>query len=153
MKELIQDHAIVQQIVLMFLILTCAVVVDLIAGVWKASKAGIATTSTGLKRTATKMGQYYLPMLCAACIDLMSDMCEIYDHPYFSFGLGAFFVLCELKSVMENTRTKEEMREAANTMQVVLKNKDDLAKVFMQVMVEQFNEFNKQQKHNEDESK
>ena len=149
MKELIQDHIIVNQIVVMFVILTIAVVVDLVAGVWKASKAGIATTSTGLKRTATKMGQYYLPMLCSACIDLMSDMCEIYSHPYFTFGIGAFFVLCELKSVMENTRTKEEMREAANTMQVVLKNKDDLAKVFMQVVIEQFNEFNKIQKNDE----
>ena len=48
--------------------------------------------------------------------------------------MGAFNIFCEWKSVLESTHDKQELRDAANTFNVIVKNKDDIAGIIMQAM-------------------
>ena len=48
--------------------------------------------------------------------------------------MGAFNIFCEWKSVLESTHDKQELREAANTFNVIVKNKDDIAAIVTQAM-------------------
>lgn len=101
-----------------------AMTVDLITGLRKAKQAGIARTSEALKRTCDKAIKYFFPMLCLMPVDVLASV--VLPVPAFTMAMAAFNVLCEFKSVMEKTHTKKEIREAANTMQVVVRNKDDI---------------------------
>lgn len=109
-----------------------ATIVDLGCGLYKAIKAGRATTSTGLRKTCTKAQHYFLPMLCLTFADFMAA--TLVAFPPFSMLWGAFCIVCEFKSVLEKSATKEQMREAAETMNVVIKNKEDLANVLIEIM-------------------
>lgn len=111
-----------------------AMAVDLIFGIRKAKEQNIARTSTGLKKTATKGQKYFSPMLCLTIIDVMT--CMHVPLPVFTLLWAAYCVWCEFKSVREKSWQKAEMQEAAKTMNVVIKNKDDLARMFVELMTE-----------------
>lgn len=108
--------------------------VDLIFGIRKAKIQNIARTSTGLKKTATKAQKYFSPMLCLTIIDMMT--CMHVPVPIFTLLWAGYCVWCEFKSVREKSWQKAEMLEAAKTMNVVIKNKDDLAKMVVELMTE-----------------
>ena len=109
-----------------------AMAVDFIAGRRKAKAAGIATTSRALKMTTEKATKYFLPMLCLSCIDVLTSV--VLPAPFFTMLMGAFNIFCEWKSVLESTHDKQELREAANTFNVIVKNKDDIAASLTQAM-------------------
>lgn len=109
-----------------------AMAIDLVVGVAKAKKAGIARRSTGYKRTCDKATKYFFPMLCLSCIDIM--LCPILPFPVFTLAMATFNVYCEYRSVMENTHEKAEIRKAEKTMSIILENKDDLAKAVAKVI-------------------
>lgn len=111
-----------------------ACTIDLASGIYKAVKSGEATTSTGLRKTCTKMQHYFLPMLCLSFADLLAS--TIVAFPPFSMLWAAFCITCEFKSVLEKSSTKEQIRDAANTMQVVVKNKGELAQMLAEVLKE-----------------
>ena len=111
---------------------TMAMMLDLIAGVYKARKRHEATTSKGLKRTADKSEKYYLPLLCCACFDIVVSPLSTY--PMFTAIIGLYLIICEMKSIMENTRTKKELRDAEKTMNVIVKNKDDIKTIITEIM-------------------
>ena len=71
-------------------------------------------------------------MLCLTCVDVMTSV--ILPAPFFTMLMGGFNIFCEWKSVMESTHDKQEMRDAANTLNVIVKNKDDIAAIVMQGM-------------------
>ena len=100
--------------------------VDFYSGVRKARKAGIATRSRGYKMTCDKAVKYFLPMLCLSCIDILASI--FYVMPFLTMIMAAFNIFCELKSVLETTREKEEIRRAASTVRKVVESKDDLIK-------------------------
>lgn len=132
--------------VLYYAAVILAMAVDLWVGVAKARKAGIATRSTGYKRTCDKATKYFFPMLCLSCIDLMA--CTLLPVPLFTLALAAFNVFCEYKSVMENTHEKAEMRKAEKTMSIILENKDDLASAIAKILANSLKE-NKTDTENE----
>ena len=109
-----------------------AMTVDFIAGRRKAKAAGVATTSRALKMTTEKATKYFLPMLCLSCIDVLTSV--VLPAPFFTMLMGAFNIFCEWKSVLESTHDKQELRDAANTFNVIVKNKDDIAGIIMQAM-------------------
>lgn len=109
-----------------------AMAIDFVTGISKAKKAGIATRSKGFKMTAEKAGKYFLPMLCLTCIDMFTAV--ILPAPFLTMIMAGFNIFCEWKSVFESTHDKQEIRDAANTMQVVVKNKEDLAQIFSDVL-------------------
>jgi len=53
---------------------------------------------------------------------------------------AAWCVYCEFKSVREKAWQKEELRNAENTMNVVIQNKDDLAKTLKELIFNSNNE-------------
>lgn len=119
-------------LILYYAAVIVAMAVDLWVGVAKARKAGIATRSTGYKRTCDKATKYFFPMLCLSCIDIIA--CTFLPLPLFTLALTAFNIFCEYKSVMENTHEKAEMRKAEKTMSIILENKDDLASAIAKIL-------------------
>ena len=109
-----------------------AMAIDFIAGLRKAKLAGKVTTSRALKMTTEKATKYFLPMLCLSCIDVLTSV--VLPAPFFTMLMGAFNIFCEWKSVLESTHDKQELRDAANTFNVIVKNKDDIAGIIMQAM-------------------
>ena len=71
-------------------------------------------------------------MLCLSCIDVLTSV--VLPAPFFTLLMGAFNIFCEWKSVLESTHDKQELREAANTFNVIVKNKDDIAAIVTQAM-------------------
>ena len=57
--------------------------------------------------------------------------------PAFSMIWAAYCIYCEFKSVREKAWQKEELRKAEKTMNVVIENKDDIAKLVAAVLFEQ----------------
>ena len=117
---------------LTYIAVILAMSVDFVAGLRKARAAGIASNSRGYKMTTEKAAKYFLPMLCLTCVDIMTSV--ILPAPFFTMLMGGFNIFCEWKSVMESTHDKQEMREAANTLNVIVKNKDDIVGIITQAM-------------------
>mgnify|MGYP003336767858 CR=1 FL=1 len=90
---------------MIFFWLVIAVLGDLLTGLLKAWTKGLATTSTGLRRTATKIGSY-----CGAIVVvvILVNMLGIVDHnnkynlEFLIDGLVGFMVFIELYSICEN---------------------------------------------------
>lgn len=112
-------------LMLTYVAVLAAMVVDLVSGVRKARRAGVARTSTGFKKTCDKAIKYFFPMLCLTCIDLIASGVE--PLPFLTMAMAAFNIFCEWRSVMEATHEKEELRRAERTMSIILENKDELA--------------------------
>lgn len=106
--------------------------IDLIYGVKKAKELKIVRTSTGYKKTAAKAQKYLSPMLCLTIVDIMLSVCI--PLPVFTLLWAAYCAFCEFKSIREKSWQKAELREAANTMNVVIKNKDDIAKIVAELL-------------------
>ena len=117
---------------LTYIAVILAMSVDFVEGLRKARAAGNATNSRGYKKTTEKAAKYVLPMLCLTCVDVMTSV--ILPAPFFTMLMGGFNIFCEWKSVMESTHDKQEMGDAANTLNVIVKNKDDIAAIVMQAM-------------------
>ena len=117
---------------LTYIAVILAMAIDFVAGLRKAKAAGIASNSRGYKMTTEKAAKYFLPMLCLTCVDLMTSV--ILPAPFFTMLMAGFNIFCEWKSVMESTHDKQEMREAANTLNVIVKNKDDIVGIITQAM-------------------
>lgn len=109
--------------------------IDLIFGIRKAKQRGEATTSTGFKKTCEKARKYFSPYLVLLCIDLLAAV--LLPVPAFSMLWAAYCVYCEFKSVREKAWQKEELRKAEKTMNIVIENKDDIAKLVAAVLFEQ----------------
>jgi hypothetical protein len=52
---------------------------------------------------------------------------------------AAFCIFCEFKSVREKAWQKEELRNAEKTMNVIIENKDDIAKLVAAILFENGN--------------
>ena len=115
-----------------------AMFIDLITGLRKAKQAGIATTSRLLKKSCDKAIKYFFPMLCLMPVDILAS--QFLPLPAFTMLMAAFNIFCEWKSIMEKTHTKKEIHDAAQTVSVIVKNKDDIAQVFAEVLNKVANE-------------
>ena len=109
-----------------------AMIIDLITGVSKARKRGEATTSQGLKKTATKALKYFTPLIALMFVDIIC--CVVVTLPAFTMLWSAYCVFCEFISIREKSWQKEEIRKAEKTMSVVIENKDDIAKVLSELV-------------------
>lgn len=130
MQEHLYLHAFV--IFICFLAIIVSMLIDLIAGVQKAKELGIARTSTGFKKSCDKARKYFTPFGVAVCIDIVT--CIISPFPIFSMIWTIWVGFCEFKSVREKAWEKEEIRKQDRTMQVILENKDDIAKALFEAM-------------------
>lgn len=119
----VQGHAL--WVGIAFGLVFVAMLIDLFTGLMKAKRKGELTTSSGLRKTASKATKYFLPILSCACIDLLLCAFPIYTVPFFTIVFAVYCMLCETKSVMENTRTKSEIKDTARAIVKIIKTKDD----------------------------
>ena len=111
-----------------------AMAVDFMFGIYKAKQRGEARTSTGYKKTAAKAQKYFSPFMVLVFIDIIGSV--VIPFPVFSMLWAAYCVFCEFKSVREKSWQKEELRKAERTMNVILENKEDIAKMAAQILFE-----------------
>lgn len=111
--------------------------VDYLSAFLRCRKLHEKWVSDKQKRTADKAQKYFLPMLALTFIDILCLV--VTKYPVFTLLLGAFNAFTEWLSVFEKTHTKEEQREAARTMNVILKNKDELARVLADLLNKEVN--------------
>lgn len=102
---------------LVVLVLTMAMLVDFTLGITKAKLAGRKIQSFRARKSALKTLIYYGSLMMGFHFDLLFIIFDIYDNPYLSFGIGAVFVLIEIKSWFEKLSDKEQARieESAKT--------------------------------------
>lgn len=115
--------------------LIVSMAVDLFFGIKKARQNGEATTSKGLKKTCDKARKYFSPFMVTVCIDLIA--CIVMPFPVFSMIWAGYCVFCEFMSVREKSWQKAEIRKQEKTISILLENKDDLAKAFVEVLKKQ----------------
>lgn len=110
MKEFLLEHFFEHAvwIVITFLVVIIAMMADLVTGIRKSRKMGRKLNSRGYKRTCNKALNYFLPMMCLSCIDMLASV--VISFPAFTMLFGAYCVFCELKSVLETTHDKEAIR-------------------------------------------
>ena len=104
-------------------------------GIKKAKENGLATTSTGFKKTCDKARKYFSPFMVTVCIDLIA--CTVLPFPVFSMIWAGYCVFCEFVSVREKSWQKAEIRKQEKTVSILLENKEDLARAFAEIMKEQ----------------
>ena len=107
----------------------------MVAGVMKAKELGIARTSTGYKKTCDKAKKYFPTFTEAALMDVVT--CVISPFPLFCIAWTIYLCFCEFKSVREKAFEKAEIRKQDRTMQVILENKDEIAKAVVEIMKEE----------------
>lgn len=133
---LLQEHlcraALIIAICMGALIVSMAV--DLIFGIKKAKENGEATTSRGFKKTCDKARKYFSPFMVAVCIDLIA--CVVLPFPVFSMIWAGYCVFCEFVSVREKAWKKAEIRKQERTVSILLENKDDIAKMVVNMLKE-----------------
>lgn len=115
-----------------------AMTVDFFTGLHKAKKNGVARTSQGLKKTATKATRYFTPYMVLVGIDLIS--CVVMPFPAFSMLWAVYCIYCEFKSVREKSWEKAEMKKAQKTMSVIIENKDDIARLVADILFKEHND-------------
>ena len=123
------------------LFLTCSIIavvvflammVDLAAGLYKASLRGDARRSEALKRTGYKFLIYEGSILIASCVDLLIHMGKLYQIlgwdiawgvPFVTILLGIFWCVVEFLSVREKADEKvhSNIHKAEQLASVILK--------------------------------
>lgn len=115
-----------------FFALIVAMATDLLSGVFKARELGIARTSTGYKKTCDKARKYFSTFIAASMIDIIT--CIFSPFPIFTIAWTCYLCFCEFKSVREKAFEKAEIRKQDRTMQVILENKEDIARAMIDIM-------------------
>ena len=94
-------------ILAMWVIMVLAVCVDLWAGPDSAKARGEKIYSGGLRRTFSKLGDYWRIQVMSLIFDLIGSCIDWYALPFASMLVTAAIVLIEGRSVWENERAKK----------------------------------------------
>lgn len=110
-----------------------AVVIDLRSGTLKARRNGVPRTSGGYRRTVDKLSRYFITLMALTVIDAMLVVSAMllrstmgWSVPVFPLftTLGAVcLTLIEAKSVMENLQSKTDYTSAADAVAGLLADK------------------------------
>ena len=119
-----------------YLLVLIAVLADLVSGVRKAKKMGVAQRSKAFRRTVDKLARYYNALFALSIVDAMQLIAIAYLRavesldslplfPLFTL-LGAIGIaLIELKSIFEKAEVKEQQyRDTAEAIIKLLRNHD-----------------------------
>ena len=119
-----------------YLLVLIAVLADLVSGVRKAKKMGVARRSKAVRRTVDKLARYYNALFALSIVDAMQLIAIAYLRavesldslplfPLFTL-LGAIGIaLIELKSIFEKAEVKEQQyRDTAEAIIKLLRNHD-----------------------------
>lgn len=90
----------------LWLIMCGAVLVDLWAGVTRARINGEVIHSYGLRRTCEKLGSYWRIQLMGLTVDIVGSLVSWYSLPYASIVITLGVLVIEAISVWENEKSK-----------------------------------------------
>ena len=121
-------------VICMWILVTLAFSIDLIAGYRKAKERGEARTSFGLRRTVQKAVLYYTFMLFAFMLDCIGTF--FYPLPVITLIASTFLIFIEGKSVLEKAHDKDrrKINDSLDDLSILLENKDDLIKGLAEVL-------------------
>ena len=125
-------HVFVFWIISAYSIVFVSMLIDLFAALVRCHRIGEKWVSDKMKRTSAKAEKYFLPMLALSLVDCLVFI--VVEYPVFTILLALFNALTEWKSVFEKSHTKKEQREAAQTVSVIVKNKDDIANMIKELI-------------------
>lgn len=91
--------------------------IDLWSGVDAAKACGEKIQSNGLRRTVSKLGDYFRIELFFLMFDALGSLISWYELPYSSMVGALAIILIEGKSVVENSRKKKS--NAANIPDII----------------------------------
>ncbi len=133
--SLLHDHLYLHVVLISICVagIIVSMAVDLFFGIKKAKALGHATTSTGYKKTCEKARKYFMPFAVLMMIDIIG--CVILPLPFFVMIWSVWCIFCEFKSVREKSWTKAELRRAERTMNIIIENKDDIAKALSEIVL------------------
>ena len=142
LESLFEYHPKINIILMTWIFILVAVMIDLIAGVWKAKTLGYLITSDGLKRTVNKMVYYYMLMFFASMMDIAACSAEWLTIPYISILFCLFILFIEAKSVFERANEKERKRlmNGAKDVTAILASKEEIAKAIHEHLKQKENE-------------
>ncbi len=111
-----------------------AIAADLRSGLAKARRNGEKLTSRGFRTTVDKAGGYYLTLFAMTAIDVMIIAAILFLRKFSGWNLPPFPLfttvgavglgIIELKSIMENTKSGDNLAEAAKLVKTLLENPD-----------------------------
>ena len=130
LESLFEYHPKINIILMTWIFILVAVMIDLVAGVWKAKTLGYLITSDGLKRTVNKMVYYYMLMFFASMMDIAACSAEWLTIPYISILFCLFILFIEAKSVFERANEKERKRllNAAKEVTAIIASDENFVK-------------------------
>lgn len=119
-----------------------AIVLDLVAGLVKASRLGEMRTSVGLRRTVSKFRDYYSMLLIATLIDILLSVMDVYELPYITFACGIYLTFIEGMSIREkgDDKMRRKNNQDLKAIITVLENRGDLMKSFVEIVKEEVKE-------------
>lgn len=134
-----------QIIAICILLVSVAMILDLVAGLYKAKQRGEIRSSWGLKRTLSKFISYVGGLLIAGGVDILIHCCKLfrvfhldvlYGLPVFTCLIGIFLLIVEFLSVREaaDEKTKTEMSRVAEIAGKLV-SKDELVEALAQAIV------------------
>lgn len=127
----------------MGLIVLIAIGIDLVSGVRKAKKLGLARTSVGLRETVKKVIQYLTVILFGLMIDVLIS--KLLDWPYVTMALCVGLVVIEGISVWEKAEVKLKKKVSSNIDGLAdilanVQNKDAMLKAIANILKENITE-------------
>lgn len=85
----------------------------------------IVRTSSGYRRTISKLTNYFGLMLMLSIADIVASV--VFKMPYFTVAGAIGIVLVEAKSVFENLKQQEKsIAEVQSVLLKILENKDEI---------------------------
>jgi phage-related holin len=105
-----------------------SVLIDFFFGVRRAKRMNIVRTSSGYRRTISKLTNYFGLMLMLSIADIVASV--IFKMPYFTVAGAIGIVLVEAKSVFENLKQQEKsIAEVQSVLLKILENKDEIQNI------------------------
>lgn len=111
-----------------------ALLADLRSGISRARREGRPLTSRGYRDTVDKAGRYYITLFAMTAIDAMIVAAVFFLRHYTGMNLpplplfttaGAVGLgVIELKSIMENTRSGDSLKDATKVLKRLFENKE-----------------------------
>lgn len=102
-----------------------SVLIDFFFGVKRAKHLNIARTSSGYRRTISKLTNYFGLMLMLSIADIVASI--VFKMPYFTVVGAVGIVLVEAKSVFENLKQQDKsIAEVQSMLLKILENKDEV---------------------------
>lgn len=114
---------------ILWVIVLVAIIIDLIFGIRKSLLAGDYTSSTGLRRTVTKVIHYYSVLLFCFLLDIILSL--FWQMPLISAIGAGYLVYVEWVSVREKYDQKiaRDMRGSLADLLIILREKDKIESV------------------------